>query len=102
MKKTRKLLALVLALMMAFSCMAMPAMAHGDEDEGIMPLGEVGTCPYCGKTGRVTRENYTHTYYTTCTKASSRHQHTTYYNFIEYECGHVGGGEYDVCGIQQP
>ena len=48
MKKTRKLLALVLALMMAFSCMAMPAMAHGDEDEGIMPLKPWAQCFYCG------------------------------------------------------
>lgn len=47
MKRTKKLLALALALMMAFSCMAMPAMAHGDEDEGIMPLYEVHVCPKC-------------------------------------------------------
>ena len=31
MKRTKKLLALALALMTAFSCMAMPAMAAGDE-----------------------------------------------------------------------
>ncbi len=48
MKKTRKLLALVLAMMMAFSCMAMPAMAAGDEGEGIMPRKPVYTCAECG------------------------------------------------------
>ena len=57
MKRTKKLLALVLALMMALSCMAMPAMAHGDGDEGIMPLYEVVHCPDCGESARVTRKH---------------------------------------------
>lgn len=48
MKKMKKLLALVLAMMMAFSCMAMPTMAHGHDDEGIMPLVERTVCPRCG------------------------------------------------------
>ncbi len=34
MKRTKKLLALALAMMMALSCMAMPAMAHGDARHG--------------------------------------------------------------------
>ena len=45
MKKTKKLLVLFLALMMALSCMAVPAMAHGDE--GIMPRVRVTICS-CG------------------------------------------------------
>lgn len=59
MKRTKKLLVLALALMMALSCMATPAMAHGDEDEGIMPLYEATHCPECGKEARVTR-SYIH------------------------------------------
>ena len=47
MKKTKKLLALALALMLSLSCMAMPAMAHGDGDEGIMPLGMQAFCARC-------------------------------------------------------
>ena len=45
MKRTKRLLALVLAMMMAFSMLAIPAAAHGDEDEGIMPLGLEIQCP---------------------------------------------------------
>lgn len=48
MKKTRKLLALVLAMVMAFSCMVMPAMAHDHDDEGIMPMIERTICSRCG------------------------------------------------------
>lgn len=55
MKRTKKLLALALALMLSLSCMAMPAMAHGDE--GIMPLYEATHCPECGKEARVTRRH---------------------------------------------
>ena len=50
MKRTKKLLALVLAMMMAFSIMAVTAAAHGDE--GVMPLYDVARCS-CG--GTVTR-----------------------------------------------
>lgn len=56
MKKTKKLLALVLAMVMAFSLMAVTAAAYGAEehehecvvcceDEGVMPLGPVGPDP---------------------------------------------------------
>lgn len=48
MKKTKKLAALVLALAMAFSLMAVTAAAYGHEDEGIMPMYEVVRCPRCG------------------------------------------------------
>lgn len=62
MNKSRKLLALVLAMIMAFSLMAVTAAAyeaedghdHGCtvccEDEGVMPLGPVPGpwCRYCG------------------------------------------------------
>ena len=45
MKRTKRMLALVLAMMMAFSMLAIPAAAHGDEDEGIMPLYDIIPCP---------------------------------------------------------
>ncbi len=45
MKKTNRLASLFLALLLAFSCMAVPAMAAGDE--GIMPQQLMGTCPSC-------------------------------------------------------
>ena len=48
MKKMKKLAALVLAMVMAFSCMMMPAMAHGHDDEGIMPMKPWMKCPECG------------------------------------------------------
>ena len=47
MKRTKKLLALLLALAMAFTTLVMPALAV-DEDEGIMPLGGSGYCSDCG------------------------------------------------------
>lgn len=47
MKRMKKLLALVLAMMMAFSTLAMPTMAHEAGEEGIMPLYEVAHCPEC-------------------------------------------------------
>lgn len=44
MKTTKKLASLFLALLMALSCMAMPAMAAGDE-----VMRKPGTrCPKCG------------------------------------------------------
>ena len=59
MKRTKKLLALVLAMLMAFSLMAVTAAAADAEehehtcaacceDEGIMPVVTYGFCPYCG------------------------------------------------------
>ena len=59
MKRTKKLLALVMAMVMAFSLMAVTAAAADAEehehkcaacceDDGIMPAGTMGYCPYCG------------------------------------------------------
>lgn len=58
MKKTKRLLALVLAMMMAFAIMAVTASAYDAEehshecaacceDEGIMPLYVALKCPRC-------------------------------------------------------
>lgn len=52
MKTTKKLATLFLALMMALSCMAMPAMAAG-RDDGASTQGRVEpstqTCSICGE-----------------------------------------------------
>ncbi|MDE7218129.1 MAG: hypothetical protein K2O45_00660 [Oscillospiraceae bacterium] len=87
MKKTRKLLALVLALMMAFSCMVMPAMAHGDEDEGIMLLPAVRPCTESNCSGVVTMRTITRymQWETTCKDCNYPHMHRVPYLVdIEY------------------
>lgn len=86
MKKTKRLLALVLAMMMAFSLLAMPAMAAGD-DEGIMPLYEESTCPKHGVMERVS--------ITTSKKTDevmhngTLHNHTTTTTKYTYACGYT-------------
>lgn len=54
MKRSKKLLSLVMAMLMAFSLMAVPAAAYGGGD-GIDPHGPGGSmtpkiCPICGST----------------------------------------------------
>ena len=59
MKKTRKLAALFLALILTLSAMAMPAMAYRHDEvgheacacdeEGIIPRIPAGKCPVCNK-----------------------------------------------------
>ena len=65
MKRTKNFLALILALMMAFSCMVMPAMAAADvTNDEVMPLGLKGYCTGCGRI-----VDYTHkdgVYYWNC------------------------------------
>ena len=55
MKRSKKLLALVLALVMSFSLMAVTAAAAGTEEhehvcstETVQPRGPVYICPVCG------------------------------------------------------
>ena len=86
MKLTKKLAALVLAMMMALSVMAMPAAAYGG-DSGVMPLGGVRTCP-CGKSVSA----YTYTQETdrwsvdSCSKKDSVHDHVDLTTYDEYNC----------------
>lgn len=94
MKKFKKPLALILALMMAFSAMVIPAGA-ADEDEGIMPLGPAMRCP-CGGTISL--------YYGT--------PYTTYENYPAGCSAHPGEGHFhelrcrdeyyrcDTCGTE--
>lgn len=61
MKKSRKLLALVLAMMMAFSLMSMTAAAYEEEhvhdetccEATVQPRTQVIWCPRCGGSCRV-------------------------------------------------
>lgn len=79
MKRTKKLLAMALAVMMAFSCMAMPAMAHGDEDEGIMPLRPMAVCPYCNRSCEVQNLPGMVWYENGCPKYPWPHGHECYF-----------------------
>lgn len=47
MKKSNRLASLFLAMLMALSCMAVPAMAAGND--GIMPHGPLMHCGGCGQ-----------------------------------------------------
>lgn len=87
MKRTKKLLALALAMMMALSCMAMPAMAHGDEDEGIMPLYEESTCPKHGVMERVTSRESTRL--VPANHGIGAHDHYQRIITYTYECGYT-------------
>ena len=86
MKKTKKMLALILALMMAFTTLVMPAMAAG-EDEGIMPRRPWGVCPYCDRTCALTDlpSDITIFYENGCAKYEGAHFHTCYYR-DSYTC----------------
>ena len=61
MKKSRKLLALVMAMMMAFSLMAMASAAYEEEhvhdetccEATVQPRNQVIPCPQCGGSCRV-------------------------------------------------
>lgn len=87
MKKTRKLLALVLALMMSFSCMAMPAMAAGDEE--IMPRRPMGVCPYCDRACELQDLPGMIWYEDGCDKTPWPHSHECYFK-DSYTCPNHG------------
>ena len=82
MKHTKKLLALVLAMLMAFSLLAVTAAAADAEehehtcaacceDEGIMPIGEAGFCPYCGWPAEYSRKPENGKYHFVCLNPTS-------------------------------
>lgn len=87
MNLTKKLAALVLAMMMALSVMAMPAAAYGG-DSGVMPLGGVRTCPECGRSVSA----YTHTEETdrwtvsSCSRKTYAHDHADLTTYDDYNC----------------
>ena len=90
MKRTKKLLALVLAMMMAFTTLVLPAAAHGSEDEGVMPLSLQRPCtePYCsGTVTSRTETRYTRTEFRNgCDKCSYSHYHKVPYSVDIEEC----------------
>lgn len=95
MKRTKKLLALALALMMALSCMAMPAMAAGDD--GIMPLKPVYRCEACYRSatyaGTEHKERADESHRVgpgECPKISVEHTHRPYDIMEVYRCGDCG------------
>jgi|GluameStandDraft_1065615.scaffolds.fasta_scaffold04631_7 hypothetical protein len=112
MKKSRKLLALVLAMMMTFSLMSMSAAAYGEEhehdcavcseDEVIQPRRPSAMCSYCGTMQIVIEEgpwSVSSNPYSRC--AAHRwidHLHTYDSKFYVFECGHaVEVRNNDVC-----
>ena len=94
MKKTNRLASLFLAMLMAFSLMAVTASAYDAQDgyahdkecceETIMPRKPAGRCPKCGE-GAVFQEKAPET----------DHLGNTYRVFI-YECPKCGVFEYHV------
>lgn len=103
MKKIKKLLAMVLALMMALSCMAMPAMAA--EDEEIMPLKPGFECSTCGKLASYsgTEKSYRadESYRVgigQCPKVSVEHTHKPYDIMEVYRCANCGQKYYNKIG----
>ena len=61
-EKNEKLAALCLAMLMAFSIMAVTASAYDAANDGIMPRYEIVACPKCGRDARVTK-TYVHDEY---------------------------------------
>lgn len=86
MKKFKKPLALILALMMAFSAMVIPAGA-ADEDEGIMPYPAARPCsnPNCGGSVSPYSTVESDTKYQTCSLCSYSHPHS-----VKYRCYYEG------------
>lgn len=104
MKKTKKLAALFLALMMALSCMAMPAMAAGEDedDEGIMPLGPLTMCSYCKTMQEIIEEGPWFEMENTHARCSSHpwidHVHSYEVKYVVLDCGHANEvRRSDVC-----
>lgn len=89
MKKTKKLAALFLALMMAFSLMAVTAAAYSAEAyDGIMPLGAKRECTQPDCSGTVSLRTVTRymNWETTCEKCSYRHLHRVPYTVDIEDC----------------
>ena len=82
MKKQTRIASLFLAMLMTFSCMAVPAMAA--EENEIMPLKPFIECPYCLGAAEVftdTHETYFSTY---CDEVVGSHRHAYIYTTYTY------------------
>ena len=80
MKKSRKMLALVLTLTLAFSCMAMPAMAANGKCGSYENFTLTATSGLYGVTRQVAG----------CSKTNFMHKHTSYYINYAYVCDGCG------------
>lgn len=89
MKKSRKMLALVLTLTLAFSCMAMPAMAANEATRSKMICGKCGS--YENFTLTATSGLYGVTRQVAgCSKTNFMHKHTSCYINYAYVCDGCG------------
>ncbi len=89
MKKSRKLLALVLAMMMAFSLMSTASAAY---EEGIQPRRPSALRSHCGTMQMVIQESdWTDGYdYTYCPNDyTNLHWHSFRKKQYTFDCGHV-------------
>ena len=98
MKRTKKMLALFLAMVMAFSTLVIPAMAAGD-DGGIMPRRPVMDCPKCGKSVEynVSSVKIVDEWLDKCPKLNAPHWHEVTTTLYSYACGHSNPVVYSVC-----
>lgn len=91
MKKTNRLASLFLALLLAFSYMAVPAMAEGED--GIMPLKPVMRCPNCSGVAEVFTDTYETYFSTYCNEVSVSHRHAYIYTTTSYICTECGDSD---------
>lgn len=104
MKQMKKLAALVLAMVMAFSCMVVPAMAAGDEGEGIMPRKPVYTCAECGGYAEMSTSERTGSMQVeSCSDVHKKHYHDAIIvtKTITCEKGHTSSSETVYLGACQ-
>lgn len=84
MKKMNRLASLLLALLMAFSCTVVPAMA-AEEDE-IMPLKPYMRCPNCAGAAETFTDTYETYFSAYCDKVVGSHRHAYIYTTRSYSC----------------
>ncbi len=87
MRKMKKLAALCLAMLMAFSIMAVTAAAYDAADDGIMPIPAARKCSNCtdGVVSMWTATRYMRME-TTCKDCSFRHYHKIPYTVDIEDC----------------
>ncbi len=92
MKKSKKLVSLLLALAFAFSLMATTALAAGD----VQPRYPVGMCPQCLEPARYFgrgADNYLYIEYGIgqCKlRPAEKHNHMVRFYLVKFDCPHCG------------
>lgn len=91
--KTKRIVALLLALMLAVSVITISAYAEGDDD-WIEPYGQVVQCPRCGNGAAVLNGTKTETNrqepVSGCDKIHHAHTHTITRVIYSYSCKNCG------------